>query len=944
MNESASNQIVFEFARASLIDGWWWWALLIASLALLIGGCVRFYRRDTDELSAPVRTTLIFLRLVTVVALIFFFFDLQRRTQREIVRPSEVVVLVDTSQSMSLAESDEPGSESRIARVTDLLEEKKLSEKLGDQHRVSVYAFGETPEPILLEARGLDQPATMSAGEPEEEGAIAEGSASRSILTPVMIGLLLVGVSLLAGMASLIVGAFGKVSGFGKSGGTVNSGGSRSDSISAASPLGWLLLVSAVTLFGGIIVSGGAYSVRTGQTFRSLIGLAEGDKSADSEDGSDTDEADRELPESIKVLDWSEAIAASASQSRISDAIASVLASHDPTTLAGIVLLTDGQNNGGTNVASAMSLAKRSEIAVYPIGLGSSEPPTNIRVVDLDAPKRVYPEDKFAVSAVLQATGGKQIKVDVQLLDALDQSGGDDESNLPTDVVDTQNVTLDGDGGLIGVKFELEPESVGRRRLAIRVVAPPNDQNDQDNVRDARYEVVTRKLRVMVIAGGPTREYRFVRNLLFREKSIRLDAWLQSGQPGMSQDADALLTEFPSTAAELFEYDAITMFDPDWTRFSAEQLELLDRWVSSQAGGMIIVGGPVYHPQWLRLRTDPRVAQIAGFYPVTFSSRGLISSGGREGGEASWPIEFTAESRRAEFLWVTDQPASSFEAWDSFGGVYDYVGVRAAKPVAKVYGYFSDPSTRISESLPVYLASQFYGAGRVFFQGSGEMWRMRRESVSYFDSYYTKLVRWVSEGRLLRDSNRGLLLVDNPRAMVGDTIAVRAVLTDAQFEPLTVSEVKATLLVPQGAPQEIRLTPVEGEARPGTYSGRFVVRQPGDHELQLTLGDALEEVVLRQNVAVRLPTVELERPQRNDQSLGELADATGGEYWRLETPADHQSIVGTIVETIRPQPQLTVLPGTPDSIFTLRRNAVLLWLIASMLTMEWVIRRLHRLA
>ena len=64
------------------------------------------------------------------------------------------------------------------------------------------------------------------------------------------------------------------------------------------------------------------------------------------------------------------------------------------------------------------------------------------------------------------------------------------------------------------------------------------------------------------------------------------------------------------------------------------------------------------------------------------------------------------------------------------------------------------------------------------------MWRLRGESDAYFDSYYTKLIRWVSEGRLLRDSNRGILLLDSSRAMVGDTITIRAVLTDEQFEPL----------------------------------------------------------------------------------------------------------------------------------------------------------------
>jgi hypothetical protein len=359
---------------------------------------------------------------------------------------------------------------------------------------------------------------------------------------------------------------------------------------------------------------------------------------------------------------------------------------------------------------------------------------------------------------------------------------------------------------------------------------------------------------------------------------------------------------------------------------------------------MKIVAGPVYHPQWSRLRTDPRVSKIAGFFPVNLSTRAPAISTGRQGGELPWPLEFTAEARRAEFLWIADDPEASFQVWQDFEGVYDYVDAKNPKAGAKVYAYFSDPTTEVGGSLPVYLASQFYGAGRVYFQASGEMWRLRGESDAYFESYYTKLARWVSEGRLLRDSTRGVLLVDSSKAMVGDSITIRAVLTDEQFEPLDVPEVPAKLLAPGGRIEDIRLLPLKGEPRAGTYGGRFVVREAGSYEIRLTLGDALEEQVLRQSVQVRLPTIELERPRRNDEELTQFASVTGGDYLPVDEITSVDQVEQALVSQLRPQPQTTILPGTPDLEFGTRRNAVLMWLIATLLTMEWVTRRLHRLA
>ena len=782
MNESAdvtpldSSQIVYEFARASTLEGWWVWALMVGALGVLLYLCVRFYRRDVSELSKPIRIALVFLRVATILALVFFFFDLQRRTQRMITRPSEVAVLVDTSQSMSLPSGLGAGSPSRSARAAQLLESTDLISKLAAEHRISIYAFGDQAEPRLIETRGGELTGATDS--------VARTKNTEQGRTLAILGSVLITIGLLLGFVSLVIGAAG-----------------RSGSV------GWWVLGCAWMLVAGVILLGSVYAVRSDQTLSQILGIG----SAPDNESVDQAEDESELPPTMRVIDWSQEIAAAGAQSRIGDALRNVLSDHDPATLAGVVLVSDGQSNGGTETNVAVASARRSEVAIYPLGLGSSDAPINVRVVDLDAPRRVYPGDKFAITAVLQGSGPRPIEVEVQLLDGLDNpnpSGPeitDAQIVPPGDVIESQTVQVKSDGSLTSIRFELEPESVGRRRLAIRVVAPPEDQNDRDDLRDARYEVVARKLRVMAVAGGPTREYRFVRNLLFRDNSIELDAWLQTGQPGMSQDTDRLLDGFPTTAEELFQYDVIAMFDPNWTALSLEQLDLLDRWLTQQAGGLILVAGPVYHPQWSRLRTDPRVSKIAGFFPVNLSTRGPLFTTGRQGGELPWPLKFTPEASRAEFLWVADDPETSFQVWQDFEGVYDYVDAKSAKAGAKVYAYFSDPTTEVGGNLPIYLASQFYGAGRVYFQGSGEMWRLRGESDAYFDSYYTKLVRWVSEGRLLRDSTRGVLLVDSSKAMVGDTITVRAVLTDEQFEPLDVPEVPAKLLAPGGRIEDIRL-------------------------------------------------------------------------------------------------------------------------------------------
>lgn len=963
--------IVYEFARAAAIDGWWLWASLVVGILGAIAICLFFYRRDVSELPRPVRWTLMGLRLVTVLALVFLFFDLVRRTERQITRPSEVVVLVDTSQSMSLPVDDAVDSRSRSQTAVELLDKSALLEELDKNHRTSVYAIGGVGGPRLISA-STAQDADRTVG--QQDARRRDGDATRT--SPFA----------LFGLFCLVIFAFASVLAF-ATGVTLSRrpakadtevGGGAGTHSGRSEMVGWMVWVSAITMVIGILSLGSVYTVHTDQSLRSVVGLAAPSSSAttdrevDSErrservndasgssDGTietpatETGSDPIQAPESISI-DWETQLAASDPQSPIGDALRSILVDHDATTLAGVVLITDGQSNGPTPLSSALTMARRDEVALYPVGLGSSQPPTNVRVVDLEAPRRVYPGDKFVVAAVLQATGKSPLDVDVELIDALDSGereaegtdGADDVAqSLPGgQVLESQRVRLEPDASLSDIRFEIEPQTVGRRQLAVRIVAPQDDHNRIDDMQTARYEVVARKLKVLTIAGGPTREYRFVRNLLYRDESVEVDVWLQTGLPGMSQDADALLSAFPETPEKLFEYDAIVMFDPDWSAIDAASLDLLDRFLTQQAGGMVLVAGPVYHPQITADRGDPRTNQIRGFFPVNLATRGPLLGGGRQGGSSAWPLQFTPEASTAEFLWIADTPQQSFELWQDVGSVYDFVGVTSAKPGAKVYAYFSDPTTEISGSLPIYFASQFYGAGRVYFQGSGEMWRLRAAGDQYFDNYYTKLIRWVSEGRLLRDSKRGVLLVDAARAMVGQTVTIRAVLVDDQFQPLNEPFVTAKLLSPDGRFRDLRLTPAADSPRGGTYTGNFVATKSGSYEVQLTVGDALDEEVLRQSVQVRLPTSELERPRRADDELMQLADATRGKYFPMSENETVASVAKKLTSEIVPQPQITVLAGTPDLMFGERRNAVLMWLIASVLTFEWITRRLHRLA
>jgi hypothetical protein len=523
-----------------------------------------------------------------------------------------------------------------------------------------------------------------------------------------------------------------------------------------------------------------------------------------------------------------------------------------------------------------------------------------------------------------------------------------DEQESEAEILeDEQNVRLLTDGTPTSVEFNVSRDREGKRRYEIRVESFEEDLDLRDNSRRCLVEVVKQKTNVLLIAGGPTREFRFLRNQLFRDEEIFLNVWLQSALEGADQESDVLLTSFPETMEELYQIDCIVAFDPDWRQLSLPQTQLLEKWIAGQAGGLINVAGPVNTPQWTRQpRGDDAIDIIRKLYPVSFYSQGSsVLKLGRFGGGTAFPLEFSRQGRSAEYVWIGNSAGESQETWAKFDGVFGYYAVNDAKAGAEILANFADPETAVDDQLPIYLASQFYGAGRVFFQASGEMWRVRRLNVDYFEQYYTKLIRWASQGRLSRDSTRGVLLTDRERCWMGDTIEVQAILKDAQDQFLQYPQVEASLITPDKLNQSIILRSNPNAASPGSFRGNFVAGSEGEYRINLPIPESPDLEVLTATVVASIPDLEKEKPQRNDAVLSKIAKNTGGAYFQstVDFPKQPDNPEST-AQLIPPQDQETIIAGTFDRFFKRKFMMWVLGILTTCLATEWILRRLQKLA
>ena len=124
----AAAETVRHRITSGLVEGfseWWEMPALVAVLCCLAGFAVWMIRRDAAELPRGVAAGLATLRLGALAAIAAAYLDFERTAEHELVLPSRVAVLVDTSASMTLADGEDAAG-TRAQRAGTALDEGGL--------------------------------------------------------------------------------------------------------------------------------------------------------------------------------------------------------------------------------------------------------------------------------------------------------------------------------------------------------------------------------------------------------------------------------------------------------------------------------------------------------------------------------------------------------------------------------------------------------------------------------------------------------------------------------------------------------------------------------------------------------------------------------------------------------------------------------------------------
>ena len=658
-------------------------------------------------------------------------------------------------------------------------------------------------------------------------------------------------------------------------------------------------------------------------------------KLAKSDEDKDDSKDDTDSKQSEVKTDRLPVLVADGRGTDIHSAIRELL--NDPSQLSAIIISTDGQHNGSGDLIELAAEAKKKKIPIFVIPFGDPKPPKNLKVDNLAVRSPVRPAEPFEIDAVVYANQVDLDKINVELVQH-DVNPTTEKLENET-VIETKEVDLKGN--LIRVGFQHTPNNPGKYVFSIRAQVIEDETETDDNVKSTEVvQVIDQKVKVLLIAGAPTWEYRMVKRLLHRDSSISLSCWLQTMDEDRPQEGNEPIVELPRTIEQLGVYNVILMFDPNPNEFDEEWIKTLRQFVRRKAGGFLYMTGPKYSTEFVTLN---RLKVIREILPVRFGEdlidMGELSDINRPG--KMLPVEFNLDHPVMKF---DADPAANKDLWALMPSIYWSFPTLAAKPTARVL-LESGMQINADGNSPLLVSGRF-GAGNVLYMGFNGTWRWRRVGIQaqYFDRFWIQIIRFLVETRSLQGKSRGIIDPDRTEYEIGDRVTLTAQVLDERFEPYTAQHIEAKIQGEDGRVRPIKLNLLPGQ--PGNYRASYVAQQTGTFKISINLGtEEDEELIVPISFRVFPPRIESTAFWQNRTLLKKIASESDGQY----LTHDKVSNLAELLPRLETKTDIN-RPPIPfwDTKLQLWGNEIPLRyfvfsLLVLLLTVEWAVRKKTKL-
>src|SRR5262245_48748258 len=571
------------------------------------------------------------------------------------------------------------------------------------------------------------------------------------------------------------------------------------------------------------------------------------------------------------------------SSTHIGTAIAHVLNEAGGRPVAGIIVFSDGENNGGRSLTEAAKMCQSVSVPIFTIPAGSAELLRDIAIVDVSTSGQVAVGDSARVAMTIESQryDGRTVKVQVR--------DGDK-------VLDTKEIALRS-AEQQQVELIFTASHPGPRYLSVEIPPQPDEDLKGNNTDIAFLRVSDEKNKVLYVDCPPSWDFRFLKNAMRRDQGL---AGRLGQQPEIvvenewrrlpeAQRAQAL----PQTLEELAAYHTVVLGDASPKLLNAAFLKLLDEAVREKGVGVVVQAGPLAMPHGFdQLFLDLLPVQVDRREPGYFARPGK-----------SYTIELAPDGMLHQAMRLHDATGRNQPAWAQMLPYQWCVAATRPSPAATVLAW--NPVVQSNYGKLPLVAWHFAGQGRVLLVGTDSTWLWRQNvGDRYFYRFWGQSIRFVAR----RDDahKRSWLEVSPHCAQPGEPAQIELMAFTAGGAPVQ----SPTQTITVSGPGIDKTETLHADANTkGRYTGKLTLPALGDYVFTYSPGGGQEPAEAR--LRVLAAPEEMRYPNVNRPALKTLAessrkspnDPNGGLMLELTDPDWAKKIVerlkGEIKTTMR---------------------------------------------
>ncbi len=508
-----------------------------------------------------------------------------------------------------------------------------------------------------------------------------------------------------------------------------------------------------------------------------------------------------------------------------------------------ITIVSDGVITEG---ADPLFTAEKLNIPVYTIGIGDSSHKKDVELKNVLYNELIYAQTNTTILATITNTGFANKNVSA----ALFENGT---------LQDKKNITLSPEG-IQSVSLNYNPKSGGEKKLTLSVSNLAGEFTSANNKKIFYINVLSSKIKVLLIGGAPSPDLAFIKNTLTEDKNLTVNSITQVTRDRFLEN---------NNREKLIDSADVIFLIGFPAKDSPENLYSKIRSAIAQNNKPVFL--------LFSNSTDfTRLKLLENNLPFTSSEQAAYRKGTNS--ENTYEVQPDIPFDQADSPVLQNNSSNIIAAWNNLPPVLQPDITFNIKPESEILSKVTINNVPVNRPL---ILTRKLGSKRSIAVLAMNIWKWKLQTVpkelNLFDNFILNSVKWLNT----KEERKQVTIRTTKKIYSqGEKIVFSAQVYDESFNPVTNAEINVAV-----KNQSENFNVAMNALGNGLYEGILETNKTGDYTFTGTALQNGKKIGSDSgNFNIGEIDIEMVNPRMNYEFLKSLSTQTGGEFF---TPANY---------------------------------------------------------